>query len=56
KTSADAERAMVKEAKSGNYDLVVMGVKMRPGNKVFFGQSAAAIADRSPVSVLFVNS
>jgi hypothetical protein len=34
----------------------VMGVKLRPGNAVFFGRSAAAIADRSPVSILFVNS
>ena len=56
KASADAERAMIKQAKSGNYDLVVMGVKMRPGESVLFGKTAAALADRSPISVLFVNS
>jgi Kef-type K+ transport system membrane component KefB/nucleotide-binding universal stress UspA family protein len=55
-SSADSNKAILKEARSGNYDLVVMGVKMRPGESVFFGKSAAALADRSPVSVLFVNS
>jgi len=56
RTSADANKAILKEAKSGDYDLVVMGVKMRPGETVFFGKSAAALSDRSPISVLFVNS
>ncbi|HTH51566.1 MAG TPA: cation:proton antiporter [Pyrinomonadaceae bacterium] len=56
RTTADQNKAMLKEARSGNYDLVVMGVKMRPGESVFFGRSAAAIADRSPISILFVNS
>lgn len=52
----DPERAILKEIKNGKYGLVVMGVKMRPGDSVYFGKSAAALADRSPVSVLFVNS
>jgi Kef-type K+ transport system membrane component KefB/nucleotide-binding universal stress UspA family protein len=56
KTNSDADRAILKEAKAGGYDLVVMGVKLRPGDAIFFGKSAAAIADRSPVSILFVNS
>ncbi|MFL6374838.1 MAG: cation:proton antiporter [Pyrinomonadaceae bacterium] len=56
RTSPDPNKAILKEVKSGDYDLVVMGVKMRPGESVFFGKSAAALADRSPVSVLFVNS
>jgi nucleotide-binding universal stress UspA family protein len=56
RTSANANKAMLKEARSGEYDLVVMGVKMRPGDSVFFGRSAAALADRSPISVLFESS
>jgi nucleotide-binding universal stress UspA family protein len=56
KTSSDPNKAILKETKTGKYDLVVMGVKMRPGDSVFFGKSAAALADRSTVPVLFVNS
>jgi len=31
-----------------------MGVSRRPGDKLFFGETAAAVLDKSPASILFV--
>jgi nucleotide-binding universal stress UspA family protein len=32
-----------------------MGVSRRPGDKLFFGDTAAAVFDRSPISILFLS-
>ena len=47
--------AVLREAGRG-YDLVVLGVSRRPGDVLFFGNTAAAILERSPTSILFVAS
>ena len=49
-----ADEAILLEAKT--HDLIVMGVSRRPGDKLFFGDTAAAVLERSPASILFVAS
>ena len=49
------EDAILREAKGG-YDLIVLGVSRRPGDTLFFGNTAAAVLDRSDISNLFVAS
>jgi Kef-type K+ transport system membrane component KefB/nucleotide-binding universal stress UspA family protein len=43
-------------AKTKAHDLVVMGVDRRPGDKLFFGDTAAAVFEKSPASILFLAS
>jgi nucleotide-binding universal stress UspA family protein len=50
------DAAILAQAKSGGHDLIIMGVQRRPGDKLFFGDTAAGIFERSPVSVLFLAS
>jgi Kef-type K+ transport system membrane component KefB/nucleotide-binding universal stress UspA family protein len=47
--------AIIREAKRG-YDLVVLGVSRRPGDTLFFGETAATVLERSDTSNLFVAS
>ena len=49
------DEAILREAARG-YDLVVLGVSRRPGDVLFFGNTAAAVLERSPTSNLFVAS
>jgi Kef-type K+ transport system membrane component KefB/nucleotide-binding universal stress UspA family protein len=49
------DEAILREAGRG-YDLVVIGVSRRPGDVLFFGNTAAALLERSPTSNLFVAS
>jgi K+:H+ antiporter len=49
------DEAILQEAGRG-YDLVVLGVGRRPGDMLFFGNTAAAVLERSPTSILFVAS
>jgi Kef-type K+ transport system membrane component KefB/nucleotide-binding universal stress UspA family protein len=49
-----ADEAILMEAKQ--HDLIVMGVGRRPGDKLFFGDTAAAVFEKSPAAVLFVAS
>jgi nucleotide-binding universal stress UspA family protein len=57
-TGRDQDAAIVRQIKKGGYDLVVIGVKTRPveGEGLFLGQSAAAVLEGSPCSVLIVRS
>jgi nucleotide-binding universal stress UspA family protein len=48
------DEAILQEAGRG-YDLVVLGVSRR-GDMLFFGNTAAAVLERSPTSILFVAS
>jgi nucleotide-binding universal stress UspA family protein len=48
-------QAILAEAKRGGHNLIIMGVSRRPGDELFFGDTAAAVLDRSPVSVLFLS-
>jgi Kef-type K+ transport system membrane component KefB/nucleotide-binding universal stress UspA family protein len=50
------DHAILSESKKGGYDLIVMGVGRRPGEKLFFGDTAAAVFEHSPMSIVFVAS
>jgi Kef-type K+ transport system membrane component KefB/nucleotide-binding universal stress UspA family protein len=51
-----ARDAILAEAKKQAHDLIIMGVSRRPGDKLFFGDTAAAVLENSPVSIVFVAS
>jgi K+:H+ antiporter len=38
------------------HNLIVMGVERRPGEKLFFGETATAILEKSDRSIVFVVS
>ena len=50
------EDAILKAAERGGYDLIVLGVTRRPGETLSFGNTAAAILERSETAILFVAS
>jgi nucleotide-binding universal stress UspA family protein len=49
-----ADDAILKEARRRNHNLIVMGVARRPGEKLFFGDTAAGLLSDSETSLLFV--
>jgi Kef-type K+ transport system membrane component KefB/nucleotide-binding universal stress UspA family protein len=51
-----ADDAVLKEARRGKYDLIILGVTRRPGETLSFGNIAAAVLERSDISILFVAS
>ena len=51
-----ADEAVLAAAKKGGHNLVIMGVGRRPGDKLFFGETAAGVFERAPISVVFVAS
>jgi K+:H+ antiporter len=48
--------AILAEAKKGGYDVIVMGASPRPGEKLFFGDTAAAILAKPPSSILLLST
>ena len=50
------DEAILKETARGRHNLVVLGVGRRPGEKLFFGDTAAALLEKSERSLLFVAS
>jgi len=50
------DRAVIAEAKKNGYNLIVMGVSRRPGDRLYFGETAAGIFQDAPISVMFVAS
>jgi Kef-type K+ transport system membrane component KefB/nucleotide-binding universal stress UspA family protein len=50
------EEAILKEAKKEGHNLIVMGVSRRPGEKLFFGNTASAVLENAKASLLFVAS
>ena len=51
-----AEDAIIKELSRKQYNLVVVGAGRRPGEKLFFGDTAAALLEKSGRSLLFIAS
>jgi nucleotide-binding universal stress UspA family protein len=51
-----ADEAVVAAAKRNGHNLVVMGVSRRPGDQLFFGETAAGVFKDAPISVLFLAS
>ena len=50
------EDAILRQARLGGYDLVVMGVGRPAGETLYFGRIAAAVLENSQHSILFVSS
>ena len=50
------DEAILSQAKKGDHDLIVMGVNRRPGDNLFFGDTAAAVLEKSAGSFLFLSS
>lgn len=46
---------ILKEIEAGNHSLLVMGVRPRAADQLFFGDVAANVLQRSPCSILFVS-
>jgi len=55
RSKAAPDEAILQEAKRG-YDLIVLGVSKRPGETLYFGNTATSILDHSDTSNLFVAS
>jgi Kef-type K+ transport system membrane component KefB/nucleotide-binding universal stress UspA family protein len=57
-TGRNQDATILSQIKKGNYDLIVIGVKTRPheGEGLFFGESAAALLEGSPCSLLVIRS
>jgi nucleotide-binding universal stress UspA family protein len=54
-SNGSPDEAILREAKRG-YDLIVLGVSRRPGDTLYFGDTASSILDNSHTSNLFVAS
>lgn len=50
------EAAILRQIAKGDHNLVVLGVKVRPAEKLFFGHRIAVLLERTPCSLLLVNS
>jgi nucleotide-binding universal stress UspA family protein len=50
------EDAILRQARLGHYNLIVMGVGRPGGETLFFGKVAAAVLENSECSILFVSS
>jgi nucleotide-binding universal stress UspA family protein len=50
------EDAILRQARLGHYNLIVMGVGRPAGETLFFGKVAAAVLENSKSSILFVSS
>ena len=56
RTAVVADEAILAELKRRNHNLVVLGVGRRPGERLFFGDTATALLEKSERSLLFVAS
>ncbi|MBV8524290.1 MAG: universal stress protein [Acetobacteraceae bacterium] len=54
--AAAPEDAILRQARLGHYNLIVMGVGRPAGETLFFGKVAAAVLENSDCSLLFVSS
>jgi nucleotide-binding universal stress UspA family protein len=51
-----AGESILDEVKRARHDLIVMGVSRRPGQEPSFGNTAAMVLEKSPVSIVFLAS
>jgi Kef-type K+ transport system membrane component KefB/nucleotide-binding universal stress UspA family protein len=56
RADAAPDSAVVAAAKRNGHNLIIMGVSRRPGDQLFFGETAAGVFKDTPISVLFVAS
>jgi Kef-type K+ transport system membrane component KefB/nucleotide-binding universal stress UspA family protein len=50
------DRAVVAEARKNGHNLIVMGVSRRPGDRLYFGETAAGVFRDASISLMFVAS
>lgn len=50
------DAAILGQARRGGHDLVLMGVQRRPGDSLFFGDTAAAVFEKATCSLLFLST
>jgi hypothetical protein len=50
------DEAILAEARRRGSNLIVMGVAGRPGENLFFGDTAASVLEKTPTSVLFLST
>ena len=50
------DEAILREVRRGGYNLVIMGVNRRPGERLFFGAVSAKVLQNSDVSLMFIAS
>jgi nucleotide-binding universal stress UspA family protein len=50
------DEAILAQAKEGEHNLIVMGVSRRAGDALYYGDTAAAVFERAPASIVFVSS
>jgi nucleotide-binding universal stress UspA family protein len=48
------DRAVLAAAKQDGHNLIVMGVSRRPGDRLYFGETAAGVFKDGPISVMVV--
>jgi nucleotide-binding universal stress UspA family protein len=51
-----AEDAILRQARLGNHNLIVMGVARRPGETLSFGNVAASVLESAERSVVFLST
>jgi K+:H+ antiporter len=56
RANVGADEAILRELSRKEYNLVVVGAGRRPGEKLFFGDTAATLLEKSKQSLLFVAS
>ncbi len=48
------DKAIIAAARTGKQDLIIMGVSRRPGERLFFGDTASAVLEHAPASIMFL--
>ena len=56
RANAAPDEAILAEAKRAGHSLIVMGVNRRPSESAFLGDTATAVFEKSPASMLFVSA
>ena len=54
RADVDPDVAIMKECERRKHNVVVMGVGRRPGEKLFFGDTAASLLEKAQMSLVFV--
>jgi Kef-type K+ transport system membrane component KefB/nucleotide-binding universal stress UspA family protein len=54
RTDISAEDAILRQARRGRHDLIVLGVSRRPGKALSFGELATALLESSERSLMFI--
>jgi Kef-type K+ transport system membrane component KefB/nucleotide-binding universal stress UspA family protein len=52
----DPDKAILKQVAKGKHNMIVMGVGRRPGETLFFGDTATTLLEKSDSSIIFVAS